>query len=91
INDQISFLCENITDTKQKNSLETYQRSISKLHDHINKIMDRYDDHNLVNSIVEIRESLEKNLDKPDSYFKNYKHSLAKVKLVLSEISLYNF
>jgi hypothetical protein len=91
INDQISFLCENITNIKHKKSLETYQRSISKLHHYIDRIMERYDDKNLLNSIVEVRESLEKNLDKPDSYFKNYKHSLTNVKLVLSEISLYNF
>ena len=89
INDKISFLYENIDDNERKYSLDFYKKSINNLNEYISKLVDEKEYENINDLVKEIQQGLEINLDKPDSYFTNYKISLIKVKEDLINISTY--
>lgn len=89
INDKISFLYENIDDNERKYSLYFYKKSINNINEYISRLVDEKEYENINDLVEEIKQGLEINLDKPDSYFTNYKISLIKLKENLINISTY--
>lgn len=87
INNKILFLEENV-DNK---NLESYRRSVNKLNSYISRLVENSTSTSPSELKNDILNGLNNNLDKPDSYYKNYKFRFDFVKKTLIDISLYKF
>ena len=87
INNKLLFLEENIDDK----NLQSYRRSLNKLILYISSLIESSESTNPSDIKNDILDGLNINLNKPDSYYKNYKFSFEFVKKTLIDISLYKF